>query len=210
MTTKNWYESRGVWGAVTTIVVAVLALVGYTVDADSHAQLTDLLLAVGGGIGGIVALWGRIAARQRIGRRSNGELGYIHFSALALLAVVSMALYGCAGTALEVRKADIPVSQELSPQAQAVQKMINEANVALTAVKRLIGDKVASGEITPDEAQKYLDDTRDMDRAVDAAQSALDIGDPTSAQAQAELLNKLINALDRELAKRALEDGDGK
>lgn len=209
MTAKNWYESRGVWGAVTTIIVAVMALVGYTVDADSHAQLTDLLLALGAGIGGIFALWGRIAARQRIGRRSPGELGYIHFSVLALLTVLSLALYGCAGTVLEVRKADIPVSESLSAQAQAAQKAINEANVLLTAAKRLIGDKVASGEITPDEAQAWLDDTREMDRAVDAAQAALDIGDPASAQAQVTLLNLALSALDSEVRKRALEAVDG-
>lgn len=208
MNSKPWYESRGIWGALVTIAVAALSLAGITIQPDEQAQFVDLLMVFGAGVGGVLSLVGRIKARSRVSLKRN-EFGLSHIGFLAVLAVLSVGLYGCPGTVFEVRKAEIPVSQDLSPLAQAAQTSINEANVALAAAKQVIRDKAANGIVSADEAQTWLDRTRALDEKVDAAQSLLALGDPAAAKTQAEWINTAIVALQAEIAKRARETDDG-
>jgi hypothetical protein len=65
--TKSWLASRTVWGGVVAVLAAVGGLVGLPIDNEMHGQLTDALLAVAAGVGGVVAIWGRVTASKKIG-----------------------------------------------------------------------------------------------------------------------------------------------
>jgi hypothetical protein len=66
-TEKPWYFSRTIWASLITVATAVAGLAGIPIgDADSVA-LTDTLLQAITAIAGIVAILGRVSARDRIG-----------------------------------------------------------------------------------------------------------------------------------------------
>lgn len=65
--TKPWWQSKTLWGAIATIGSAALGLAGYELgDADREA-LTWVLSALGAALGGVIAIIGRIQAKDRIG-----------------------------------------------------------------------------------------------------------------------------------------------
>ena len=61
--TKKARSSVGIWGAVATILVSVLAVWDIQVD---HTLILDWLVAGGAFLGGIAALWGRWKADKKI------------------------------------------------------------------------------------------------------------------------------------------------
>lgn len=64
---KPWWQSKTLWGALVTIGSAALGLAGLDLgDADREA-LIELLTSLGAAIGGVIAIFGRIKARSRIG-----------------------------------------------------------------------------------------------------------------------------------------------
>jgi hypothetical protein len=62
---KDWYMSKAVWGGIVAMVVGVLASFGIIISEESES-ITDLLVAGGSLLGGILALVGRLKAKQRI------------------------------------------------------------------------------------------------------------------------------------------------
>ncbi|WP_417417477.1 hypothetical protein [Hoeflea sp.] len=64
---KPWWQSKTLWGAVVTIVSAVLGLTGLDIAEADREALTGLLTSLGAGLGGVIAIMGRIRARNRIG-----------------------------------------------------------------------------------------------------------------------------------------------
>jgi len=64
---KPWWQSRTLWGAIVTITSAGLGLAGLDLgDADREA-LIGLLTSLGAALGGVIAIAGRITAKNRIG-----------------------------------------------------------------------------------------------------------------------------------------------
>ena len=63
---KPWYRSRTVWGALVAIFASLAHAAGVEVTAGDEGELADLLVAAAGAAGGLVALYGRIAARRRV------------------------------------------------------------------------------------------------------------------------------------------------
>lgn len=63
---KPWYLSRTIWASIVSLVVAVLGLLGYTVDLASQSALTDAIFQAVIAFAGVVAIWGRLSARNRI------------------------------------------------------------------------------------------------------------------------------------------------
>ncbi|MBC7279854.1 hypothetical protein [Hoeflea sp.] len=64
---KPWWQSKTLWGALVTIGSAALGLAGLDLgDADREA-LIELLTSLGAAIGGVIAIFGRIKAKSRIG-----------------------------------------------------------------------------------------------------------------------------------------------
>ena len=73
-TTKPWYASAGVWGALVTLAGSVLALLKVELDAALLADVREWVLSLATLVGGAVALWGRIRASRTIApapRRGN-------------------------------------------------------------------------------------------------------------------------------------------
>jgi hypothetical protein len=115
--------------------------------------------------------------------------------------VAAAALSGC-GT-MFTQAGTIPVSQSLSPQAQAAMNAINEANVLLAAAANVIAQNVVDGISTKAEGQKLLDQVRAYSADVDRAKAMLVAGEVLAARDKAELARKLVVALHREVAARA-------
>jgi hypothetical protein len=114
-----------------------------------------------------------------------------------------LALALLAGCAMFTQPGTVPVSEKLSPAAQSAQTAINEANILLTAAANVIAQNVVDGISTKDEGQKQIDQVRTYATQVDRAQKLLESGDIVSARNQAELAQKLIATLHREVAARA-------
>ena len=64
--TKSIFASRGVWGALIAIIAAGGGLFGYTITPDQQVQIVETVAMIAAGIGGLVALWGRISATKRL------------------------------------------------------------------------------------------------------------------------------------------------
>ncbi len=65
---KAWYASSGVWGGVLAVAAPIASVVlKVSVGGDEIALAAEALAAIGGGVGGLVAIWGRLKAKDRIG-----------------------------------------------------------------------------------------------------------------------------------------------
>lgn len=64
---KPWYLSRTIWAAVVTIATALAGLFGLPVDGFDQPALVEGVLQTVAAIAGVVALFGRLSARTRIG-----------------------------------------------------------------------------------------------------------------------------------------------
>jgi hypothetical protein len=64
---KQWYQSKTVWGALIAILASLLQASGVDFDAAGQDQLADNLVALSGAIGGLIALYGRMSAEKRLG-----------------------------------------------------------------------------------------------------------------------------------------------
>lgn len=65
--TKAWYLSRTVWGGLVAVAASLLQAAGVTIDGTVQGSIADDLVALAGAIGGLVAIYGRIAAERRLG-----------------------------------------------------------------------------------------------------------------------------------------------
>lgn len=121
-----------------------------------------------------------------------------------LIVAACLALSGC-GTmsTLFTPAGSIPVSQALSPQAQAAQTAINEGNVLLISFNKTVGQQKVDGIITAAERDAYLDTSDGYGKNLDDAQKALRSGDILSATNQAEMVKRLVIALHRKAAEAA-------
>lgn len=64
---KPWYLSRTIWASIITIVTGTAGLTGLSLDGLDNSALTDTLLQAISAISGLVAIFGRLAAKHRIG-----------------------------------------------------------------------------------------------------------------------------------------------
>ena len=101
---------------------------------------------------------------------------------------------------------EISVPASLDETGQAAQKLINEANVLLTATANVVANNVRDGIWSPATGQAYLDKLIIYATQVDEAQDMLDMGMTDGALNQAQLLSSFIQALNKEVARRANEE----
>jgi uncharacterized membrane protein len=66
-TTKPWWQSKTLWGALVTLVAAGFGLFGIDLADTEREALTEMMTSLGAAIGGLIAIFGRISARSRIG-----------------------------------------------------------------------------------------------------------------------------------------------
>ena len=64
---KQWYQSKTVWGSLIAILASLLQVAGVDFDVAGQDQLADNLVALSGAVGGLVALYGRMSAEKRLG-----------------------------------------------------------------------------------------------------------------------------------------------
>lgn len=64
---KPWWQSKTLWGAIVTIISAALGLAGLDLGAADRETLAELLTSLGAALGGVIAIVGRISAKNRIG-----------------------------------------------------------------------------------------------------------------------------------------------
>lgn len=64
---KPWYQSKAIWGALIAVGSSVVNASGVDLGVDDQGQLADAAVTLAGTIGGLVALYGRVSAKNRIG-----------------------------------------------------------------------------------------------------------------------------------------------
>jgi hypothetical protein len=64
---KQLIQSKTFWGAVVALAGAALTLGHYTLAPADAAQAVDLLSGIAGAVGGLIAIYGRVVATQKIG-----------------------------------------------------------------------------------------------------------------------------------------------
>ncbi|MCV3240030.1 hypothetical protein [Mesorhizobium sp. ZC-5] len=68
--TKPWYLSRTIWASLITVATALAGILGLPVEGLDNSALTDTLLqavAAVAAVAGLVAILGRLSAKNRIG-----------------------------------------------------------------------------------------------------------------------------------------------
>jgi hypothetical protein len=64
--TKTLLASRGVWGGIIALLAFVAGMLGFTFSDVDQRQLIDLIVPLQAGIGGVLAIIGRVWATKRI------------------------------------------------------------------------------------------------------------------------------------------------
>ena len=123
---------------------------------------------------------------------------------LFIAILLAFSLVGC--EVFIPRPADIPVSQDLPAIGQTAQRTINEANVAIVASYRVIGQNVKEAIWTKAQAQSYHNKVTDMRRRVDEAQRLVDLGEFGKGKTEAEAAQTLLLILHREIAAQARKE----
>lgn len=65
--TKPWYLSRTIWASLVTVLMAAAGLIGVPVGGIDDQALTDAILQAATAISGLVAIFGRLSATDKIG-----------------------------------------------------------------------------------------------------------------------------------------------
>ncbi|SMD10937.1 hypothetical protein [Rhizobium sp. RU36D] len=63
---KLWYQSKTIWGGLIAVLAAAARLAGLEIGADIQAELVDAAMTLAGAIGGLLAIYGRLAATKPI------------------------------------------------------------------------------------------------------------------------------------------------
>ncbi|MGV0818674.1 hypothetical protein V6767_01435 [Martelella sp. FLE1502] len=68
MDVKKWYLSKTVWGALLAVAAPLLQLGGIYIDDGTQSELAASITTIAGAAGGMLALFGRIAAKSSLTR----------------------------------------------------------------------------------------------------------------------------------------------
>ncbi|WP_269932242.1 hypothetical protein [Aminobacter sp. HY435] len=66
---KPWYMSRTIWASIVTMVLGMAGLAGMPVGGVDSGALTDTILQAVTALSGLVAIFGRLSASERIGSK---------------------------------------------------------------------------------------------------------------------------------------------
>ena len=64
---KGALSSKTIWGGIIAVLAGIAGSFGYTFGLEDQAGLADAAVGVVGAIGGIVAVYGRVVAKKKIG-----------------------------------------------------------------------------------------------------------------------------------------------
>jgi hypothetical protein len=109
--TKPWYSSAGIWGALVSMFVGIAGVFHLHPDAQWATDATQWLVTLGSLIGGAMALWGRIRATRQIATPGTPPAAMKLLAAGLLLAALS----GCAsGTSATTQPSAPDSTQQLT------------------------------------------------------------------------------------------------
>ncbi|MBO9097840.1 MULTISPECIES: hypothetical protein [unclassified Rhizobium] len=63
---KHWYYSKTIWGALLAIGSSVLQMKGLQLGEADQATIVNSAVSIAGAVGGLLAVYGRIAANTAI------------------------------------------------------------------------------------------------------------------------------------------------
>jgi len=63
---KAWYASKTVWGGIIAVMSAIAGAFGYMVTPDLQTEAATNLSAIGAGLGGALAVYGRVKATKSV------------------------------------------------------------------------------------------------------------------------------------------------
>ena len=66
-TAKPWYLSRTIWASIVAVMSGGAGFLGIPIGGVDDAALTDAVLQAVTAVGGLVAILGRLGAKDRIG-----------------------------------------------------------------------------------------------------------------------------------------------
>lgn len=71
---KPWYTSTGVWGSILAVAAPLIGVIFHVSISDANsAAISDALAALGSGIGGLIAVYGRVTATTMITQTVSGK-----------------------------------------------------------------------------------------------------------------------------------------
>lgn len=65
---KKWYQSKSVWGGIVALLAVLLGAFGYSIGDGDQSALIDSLSVIGGAVGSLVAIYGRVKASKRVSK----------------------------------------------------------------------------------------------------------------------------------------------
>ncbi len=68
ITEKPWWQSKTIWGGAIAVASGALGLFGIDVDAATQDVVVQNILMITSGIGGLLAIYGRLKAEHTLGR----------------------------------------------------------------------------------------------------------------------------------------------
>lgn len=63
---KNWWQSKTIWGGIITVFAVILGAFGYALSGDDQFALVEIVSTIGGAIGGLLAIYGRVKASKAV------------------------------------------------------------------------------------------------------------------------------------------------
>ncbi|MCB1377968.1 MAG: hypothetical protein KDK89_06330 [Alphaproteobacteria bacterium] len=63
---KSFFASKTIWGGFIALIASAAAIWGYSITPADQAQIVELITGIGGIIGGVLAIYGRIVATKKI------------------------------------------------------------------------------------------------------------------------------------------------
>lgn len=138
-----WYKSKVIMGVIISVLSKILfatGVIGELAPAD-QAQLADILVLVIGGIGDLVAVGARVVQKEAPKITAGKAKGSAMLPAMMLVAVLPMALGGCATTGYG-SPSEIADRTKVDEQAGLL------VTLSYTAASRLGTTLIRSGAIT--------------------------------------------------------------
>ena len=63
---KSFLASKTIWGGLIALIASAAAIWGYSITPADQAQIVELVTGIGGIIGSVLAIYGRIVATKKI------------------------------------------------------------------------------------------------------------------------------------------------
>ncbi len=64
---KSFFASKTIWGGLIALAASIAAVWGYSISPNDQSQIVELITGIGGMIGSMLAIYGRVVATRKIG-----------------------------------------------------------------------------------------------------------------------------------------------